>query len=312
MKRFITKTVLLILLPIIVGVIVCEIFLRRIPNDYAYKNEWLTNSSDSVQILNLGGSHAFFGIDPSLFSCKAFNAAHVSQSIKYDHFIFSKFVNEMDSLQVLVLPVSYGSFFDFGPENGIEDWRVKYYSIYYHCKYHRFEPKYNLEIYSGLQFDKVWNSILGKANHRTCNDLGRGTSYTIENRTEDWKESGEIAAKRHTKDIIDTTILLKNKKMIEEMICICKQKNASVILLTTPTYQTYRDNLNNKQLALTFEYCEGFADRYDNVYYLNLLSDDRFGEEDFFDADHLNNEFGAIKLSRILKQTIDTIGLFKN
>ena len=95
------------------------------------------------------------------------------------------------------------------------------------------------------------------------------------------------------------------------MICICKQKNASVILLTTPTYQTYRDNLNNKQLALTFEYCEGFADRYDNVYYLNLLSDDRFGEEDFFDADHLN-EFGAAKLTGILQQTIDSLGILQN
>ncbi len=129
MKRFIIRTVLLIIVPLLLGIVLCEYYLRKIPNDYSYKNEWLSNNAGSIRVLNMGSSHAFYGIEPSQFSCKAFNAAHVSQSIKYDHFIFSKFVNEMDSLEVLVLPVSYGSFLGFGPENGIEDWRVKYLSL---------------------------------------------------------------------------------------------------------------------------------------------------------------------------------------
>ena len=310
MKRFITKTVFLILLPVIVGVVVCEIFLRRIPNDYAYKNEWLTNSSDSVQILNLGSSHAFFGIEPSCFSHKAFNAAHVSQSIKYDHFIFNLFDEKLYSLKVLVLPISYFSMLSSGPENGIEDWRVKYYSIYYHCKYHKFEPKYNLEIYNGLHLKNVLYSMLGKTSHRTCSDLGYGTTYQLEYRAEDWKESGVIAAKRHTIKNIDTIILEKNKSLIEDMIAVCKKRHIQVIIVTTPTYQSYRDSLDKKQLDISVECCNEFA-KHDNVCYLDLLDDKRFTEDDFFDADHLN-EYGAAKLTGILQQTIDSLGIFLN
>lgn len=311
MKRFIIRTVLLIIVPLLLGIVLCEYYLRKIPNDYSYKNEWLSNNAGSIRVLNMGSSHAFFGIEPSLFSCKSFNAAHVSQSIKYDHFIFSKFVNEMDSLEVLVLPVSYGSFLGFGPENGIEDWRVKYYSIYYGCKYHRFEPKYNLEIYNGLQFDKVWNSILCKADHRTCNELGFGTTYKLENRPEDWKESGATAAKRHTRAKIDSSIMEKNIRLVGEMVNKCVEKKAQVIILTTPAFHIYRENLNREQLKLMEEFCNSFVEQYDNVCYLNLLADERFCEEDFYDADHLN-EFGAAKLTKILQQTIDSLGILQN
>ena len=306
MKRFIIRIVLFVLLPVGLSAAVCEFCLRRIPNDYSYKNEWLTNYASFIKILSLGSSHGFYGIESNCFSENAFNAAHVSQSIKYDHFIFSKFFDEMDSLKILILPISYFSMFGSGPENGIEDWRTKYYSIYYGCKYHRFEPKYNLETYNGLHLKNVKYSILGKADHRTCNDLGKGTTYALENRAENWEESGSIAAKRHTKTKIDTVILAKNKMMVEEMINKCGQKNVFVVILTTPTYHTYRENLNRKQLDLMIEYCESFEKQYDNVYYLNLLADDRFQSDDFFDADHLN-EFGALKLSRILQQTIDSL-----
>jgi len=294
------------MLPVLLSVAMCEHLLRRIPNDYSFKNEWLTNKVNFVKILSLGSSHSFYGIEPKCFSENAFNAAHVSQSIKYDHFIFSKFFDEMDSLKVLILPISYFSMFSFGPENGIEDWRVKYYSIYYGCKYHRFEPKYNLETYNGLHLEDVECSIHGKANHRTCNDLGKGTTYALENRAENWEESGSLAAKRHTETKIDTVILAKNKMMVEEMINKCGQKKVFVVILTMPAYHTYTENLDRKQLDLMIECCEYFEKRYDNVYYLNLLVDERFQPNDFFDADHLN-EYGAEKLSRILDDYCDSL-----
>ena len=296
-------------MPAMAGTAVCEHFLRKIPNDYAYKNGWLSDNSKSVSILVMGSSHSYFGIDPVYFSGNAFNAAHVSQSIKYDHFIFSKFIDEMDSLEVLILPISYFSIGSYGLEKE-EDWRVKYYSIYYGCKYHRFEPKYNFEVSDGLQYKGVIKSIMGRINHRVCTDLGWGASYKLENRADNWKDSGDIAAKRHTQVKIDSSIVAKNNALVKEMIMKCAQKNACVILLTTPTYQTYREALNQEQLNLMVECSEGFASGFDNVYYLNLLDDNRFQEDDFYDADHLN-EYGALKLTTILQQTIDSLGLLK-
>lgn len=310
MNRFVTRLVLLIVIPVLLGVLLCEYFLRKVPNDYSYKNEWLTTNAASIRVLCLGSSHSFYGIEPSLFSCKAFNASHVSQTLKYDHFIFSKFIDQMDSLKVLVLPISYFSLYDFGPENDIEDWRVKYYSIYYGCKFHKFEPKYRLETYYGLHLKRVFYSMLGKVDHRTCNELGRGTTYKLECRSEDWQKSGIIAAKRHTLDI-DTVVLEKNKKIVESMINKCGQKKVFIVILTTPTYHTYRENLNREQLKLMEDCCNSFVVQYDNVCYLNLLADERFCEEDFYDADHLN-EFGAAKLTKILQQTIDSLGILQN
>lgn len=311
MNRFVTRLVLLIVIPVLLGVLLCEYFLRKVPNDYSYKNEWLTTNAASISAFCLGSSHSFYGIEPSLFSCKAFNASHVSQTLKYDHFIFSKFIDQMDSLKVLVLPISYSSLYDFGPENDIEDWRVKYYSIYYGCKFHKFEPKYRLETYYGLHLKRVFYSMLGKVDHRTCNELGFGTTYKQENRPEDWKESGATAAKRHTRGKIDSTIMEKNIRLVGEMVDKCVEKKAQVIILTTPTFHTYRENLNREQLKLMEDCCNSFVVQYDNVCYLNLLADERFCEDDFFDADHLN-EFGAAKLTKILQQTIDTLGVLQN
>jgi len=310
MKRFVIRLVSLILLPVLLVVAMCEHILRKIPNDYSYKNEWLTNNASSVKVLVLGSSDSFWGIDPNSFSERAFNASHVSQSIKYDHFIFTKFFNDMDSLKFLILPIEYGSLLGFGPENGIEDWRAKYYSIAYGCKYHRFEPKYRLETADGLHLKDVANSVLGKVNHRTCNDLGWGTNYKLERRSKDWEESGAIAAKRHGATVFDTVILAKNKMMIEEMIDKCSQKNVCMIILTIPTYHTYWENLDQEQVDLFVEYCEYLEKQYDNVHYLNMLADERFQTDDFFDADHLN-EYGAEKLSRILNDYCDSL-VFKN
>ncbi len=51
------------------------------------------------------------------------------------------------------------------------------------------------------------------------------------------------------------------------------------------------------------ETCEEMAQKYNNVQYLNLFKDDRFVEDDFFDADHLETE-GAAKLTKILNEYI--------
>ena len=42
---------------------------------------------------------------------------------------------------------------------------------------------------------------------------------------------------------------------------------------------------------------ESIASEYDNCVYVNLISDNRFNDKDFFDADHLT-EIGAKKFSK--------------
>lgn len=308
MKRFLIRTTVLFIIPVFLVLATCEYFLRKVPNDYQYKNKWLTQNCGKIEILNLGSSHTYWGINPHYFSYSAFNAAHVAQGIKYDHFIFKKFIDSMDSLKVVILPLSYFSMTSNEPERGLEDWRVKYYSIYYGCDYHKHELRYNLEIMPKIRIRVALLSIFGKADYRVADSLGWGCSSQAIFEQDAWEYNGKIVAKRHTKKIIDTTIVNENARMVNEIIKKCHNKKISVILLTTPTYKTYRDNLNKEQLDIMLNYGHFFESKYDNVHYINLLDDDCFIQEDFQNSDHLN-EFGAKKLTLILNHYIDSLQL---
>ena len=83
-----------------------------------------------------------------------------------------------------------------------------------------------------------------------------------------------------------------------------------MILLTTPTYKTYRDNLKTEQLDIMLKYGHLFESKFDNVHYINLLDSDCFVQEDFQNSDHLN-AFGAEKMTTLLDHYIDSLQLIK-
>lgn len=304
MKKFLLQIILLVFVPTAIIVGICEWSVRRIPNDYSYKNEWMTNNASSVQILNFGSSHGFYGIRPEYFSRPAFNLAFVSQSIKYDHFLFNKYAQLCDSLRFVILPVSYFSLRG-ELEGGGEDWRVRNYCIYMGCDYHKGELKYNVEILSKEKMQYVFPSWFQKESFVSCDEYGWSTGYSKINRNNAWYEAGPVAAKRHTKE--DTICVSDNVLRLKAIIQDCQRRNIHVILLTTPTYHTYYDVLEEGQLRQTTATCTLLEQQYSNVTYLNWLKNQHFTEDDFFDADHLN-EYGAQKLTIMLDHYIaDTL-----
>lgn len=296
MKKFLLQIIFLIFLPVAVIVWVCEWSIRRIPNDYSYKNERMEKSSTAIQILNFGSSHGYFGISPKYFSYPAFNLAFVSQSIKYDYFLYNRYAPQCDSLRIVILPVSYGSLRS-ELEGGGEDWRVRNYCVYMGCDYHRGEWRYNMEISNRNKISDVLPSWFQELSYISCDEYGWGTSYAKANRDSLWQESGEIAAKRHTK--ADTSAVVANVQRLESIIQDCEHRGVRVILLTTPTYHTYYEQLEEKQYKETIATCSDLERRHGNVLYLNWIKNPDFTEDDFFDADHLN-EYGAKKLTGML------------
>lgn len=310
MKRFLIRTVLLFIVPVFLGLATCEYFLRKIPNDYRYKNEWLTKNCDDVEIIVLGSSHTYRGVNPIYFSHRAFNAAHSAQGIKYDYFIFNKFINKMDSLKVVILPLSYFSMVSTQPGEGWDDWRIKYYNIYYGCNYNK-KIKYCFEIFPKIKVKTVFRSILGKENHLYIDSLGFAPkdNYLLKKEDSEWMIDGLRVANIHTR-YADSALVLENERQLIEIIQTCRKRKISVILLTTPTYKTYRDNLKTEQLEIMFKYGHLFESKFDNVHYINLLDSDCFVQEDFQNSDHLN-AFGAEKLTTLLDHYIDSLQLIK-
>lgn len=305
MQRLI-KRVALFLIPILAFLAAYEVIMRNIENDYSYKNKWLTNNCPNIELLALGSSHCFCGIDPSYFSLNAFNASHHSQSIKYNYLIFNKFAQQLSSLDFLIITVSYGDPFYFMEDKSDETTLFKNYTIYYHLPAERI--KYYFECLNGTDYNSVWNYISKNQSLKHCSDLGLcyPTKYD-----DHWKEKAEKRAKQHSFDdyygllhqkLVDNYNL--NLTYMEQIINMCRDRDAQVILLTTPIHKLYREHINEEQWKLTTGFCHHLVQEFDNVSYINLFQDSRFKDEDFLDSDHLNAT-GAKKLTLILNDYIN-------
>lgn len=282
-------------IPVIFAGIAFEILLRQIPNDYSYKSKFLDKNAKNIEVLFLGNSHVYYGIDPKFIQAKSFNASNISQPLDYDLKILEKYQNNWDHLKYVIVPVDYFSLFT-KLESGIEAWRVKNYDIYFgmHSDYdpaHYFEivanqTKYNLE-----RLRKFY--IHGQSDLK-IDSLGWGTGNHSQNST-DLLESGIVSAKRHRKSS-EERFLKGQINVLKKMADFCKKRNIKLILFSSPAYKTYVKNLDINQINRNKQILNALSASDKTIQYYDLLTDSRFDSIDFFDADHLN-EIGAKKLS---------------
>ena len=95
-----------------------------------------------------------------------------------------------------------------------------------------------------------------------------------------------------------------NTEKINEILSWSEEHNVLVLLFTPPAFTSYVKYLATDQLDKTIHTCEFFSSQYSNCYYINLLNDIHFTENDFYDADHLSVD-GANKLSKIIANKIE-------
>ena len=311
MKKFMFQILLFFFLPILSIALIAEYSLRQIPNDYSYKNQWMEKNSKNISILCLGPSSVYYAIDPEYLDKKAFNGSHVSQSINYDSFIFNKFINQMDSLQYLVLDIDYWSPFS-SLETSDEWWRAKNYSLYYGCDYHQGEIKYNYElaVHKLSTFKNALNGLktflgLHSYSNINVNELGFGLNYSSKKRSLDW-HNGKPNALRHNdwiKKQMSFNLIDKNRMYLNEIIKRCTERNIKVLLISPPTFKTYFVELDPNYLKIKNEFCRSFVSNANNVAFADFSNDNRFVDEDYFDANHLN-EIGAKKFTAIINNQL--------
>ena len=300
MKSFISK-ILLFGSFIIIFIAIGEILVRRVPNPYSYKHQWMLNNAKDVETLVLGSSHTYFGINPEKFSTTTFNLAFTSQNFEYDYVLLNQYVEQCNGLKNLIIPISYFSLFSKGFEGGKDWWYAINYKVYMDCDIHSDFSKYNFE----FSHPSVWKgkllSLLKPSENLQCTDFGMGTAYAIDNKTESWDDA-EAAIERHTAKEFNG--LDKNLIYLNKIITLCKDKDINVILITTPTWYTYYKGLNRMQLAKMYEVIEDLLHNNSRIQYYDFLTDNRFVEDDFYDSDHLSN-IGADKFSEILNALIE-------
>ncbi|WPU95595.1 hypothetical protein SNE25_08670 [Mucilaginibacter sabulilitoris] len=306
MKRFLI-TVLMFFSPIIISAIVMEVLLRRIPNDYEYKSHYLDKNSDNIDVLVLGSSHSYYGINPAFMKNKAFNAAYVSQPLFYDWQIIKKYDKHWHHLKVIVLPIDYFSLYG-KLEHSAESWRVKDYNIYYgiNTGNSSYNYNYNSELLTNklrLNMARIKSMYVNHETDVLCSNLGWGTEYTF-NKRKDLISSGKIAAKRHF--FTDMNDFNENVGILKTIISYALQNHVKVLLYTSPAYKTYVQSLNRNHLNKTINVVKMLGNAYNNVFYFNWLNNKEFFATDFYDADHFD-ERGAQKFTREIDSVVSVV-----
>jgi len=291
MKKFL-RVLIIFLVPVLILVAVTEILLRKIPNDYLYKRNYLDQHSKSVKVLFLGNSHVYYGINPEYIHSQSFNAAYVSQSFNYDMYILKRYEDKWDSLQYIVLALDYPSLYG-RLEKGTEAWRIKNYTIYYDIN-SSINAADQTEVCNNnlkMVFTRLSNYYIKKTSAITSSALGWGNDYTAAHK-KDLTVTGRAAAQRYHA----YHWLSENMGSLRSITEFAKAKNISLVFFTPPGYTTYVENMDKGKLNEAIHEAIGVTGTYENTIYLNWLNDPSFVAGDYYDADHMN-EIGAKKLS---------------
>jgi len=224
-----------------------------------------------------------------------FNASNVSQDIHFDRYILERYIKYMPNVKDLFVSVSYQSLLK-KLDAGSESWRVKNYVIYMDATHEPFSLKEHFELLNRPlheNLEQAYNFLRGGSN-RTCISSGAGPQVGMSDK--DSVMDGKIAAERHTSDQQDLDEILSD---FDAMITFALDHGIRVHLITTPVSLSYRSHLDPAQLELVKSTCNAYASLFPEVDYADLMDDDRFVLDDFYDADHLSRS-GQLKLSRIL------------
>lgn len=284
---------------VMIPLIAMEVYVEHLPNPAKSKHQWMLSHSQEVETLILGNSHTFYGLRPDVLGGNAINLAMVSQTYRYDNALLHHY--DMPHLRRVILPCSYLSLWeDFEEQEDNKEWYMaNRYLLYMDIHEHSRLSKYGLEMFS---INSLWEKTLSlwRPSQVSWDSLGFGTNFTREGRNEEWDNGAERARNNTYKD---TCIVALNKQYLNEMATFCKKHNAQLILITTPTSQSFRNNEDQRQVNINKKTLSDFLCKHPSVMYIDLEADKRFSEEDFYDGDHLNMD-GAEKMSMIIRDSI--------
>jgi hypothetical protein len=303
LKRFFQRG-LLFALPFLVVLGYTEYKLRAIPNSYNMKRVYLERRLDSIEVLVLGSSQTYDGLNPDLFCCRGFNLGDVGQTLFYDVRLASRYIPRMPRLRCVVIPLSYFSF-GYNLEDTGESWRDYYY-------YHFWDIKASdIKWYDSrsVSFIALYTpktvlrfAARGFAVNEAAGMQSNGWHRLEETSYESISDSlGHERVKIH--DILNKPSRFEgNLRDIAGFLGELKKRGIATAIITPPVYSTYAKHTNPATLAFNRHLIDSLCATYGCVY-ADFFTDQRFVISDFNDNDHLNVA-GAEKFSRILNDEV--------
>ena len=280
MRKFFKK-ILLYALPIILMAVAMELLVEQIPNSYTYKRQYMEQHASSLHTLILGSSYAYDGIDAELLP-NAFNLANSSQCFEDDYRLLQRYIVDMDSLQTVILPLSYSSLQMVSSSN-----RRGYYTIYMDL-YPRWPiSKYSFECFNlELMLKKLAKHLLHEDITR-CDSLGQRIGHTLDSRSAaDWQDTEALILNDRFVGKSVQPYIDENLDWLCRIAQECQVRGVELYLVVMPMLEAYRQGMPAEQIATMQQALASLASQFDCVTILDYQS---WGtESDFWNATHLN------------------------
>jgi len=304
MKKLTIK-IAIFLLPVILTWAAVEIFYRTVDTNYSRKHEVIQEHYDSAEIIILGSSHSYYGLNPEYFNQSTYNFSNISQSLYFDELLLNKHLDNFRDLKAVVLTIGYFTLTQ--EDDGSEDrWRKYFYDQHMDLdvpSVSRLDPKrYSLAI--SRRFNRSVDLISEYAKNGTIiTHLANG--YGIQDSTDIVSDKDKVSlniARKHENGSMDYKV---NQERLERIIAACRKRGVQVYLVQMPAYPAYYKALNREKWKMIDEVLGSLDRSSDNVKHINLTRYQIFTRDDLRDADHLTNK-GAEKCSILLSSVIES------
>lgn len=300
MRRFL-RDIGLYLLPIVLLAIVLEKAAEAIPNSYTYKKGYMEQHRSEVMTLILGSSNAYDGLNPSVLP-HAFNLANSSQTLEDDYRLLAKYIDDMDSLQMVIVGLGYHSLGAVAEDN-----RRTYYTIYMDL-YPRWPiNKYSFEVFNlELLTKKIIKYAISRDVTR-CDSLGQRVGHTAEavkERKEFWNKDAKKLALNDRMSrataLNESMTLNDNIENLRAIIELCEAHDVQPVIVTMPVTGEYKQYLPVEQIVIHDSVMLSLPA---TAIYINA-SDWSIPADGWYNATHLTKE-KSVDLTNRLYDTIN-------
>jgi hypothetical protein len=304
-KRLLVRA-LLFALPLLVVVGWVEGRLRAIDNSFMMKRRELEARLPNLEVLVTGGSVALNGIDADALGVPAFNVGSGSQTLHYDVAIVSRYLDRLPRLRMVLIAHPF-LYLHTELRNAPEAWRQHFYSVFWDVPVER----------PGDQLVTIQrHSYIALYTPRTAIEYAlKGADAAL---TEGFHATGwlpvavpspavraagldpawmKVRAEGHREQMRGES-LTRNLAELEAFAAALRARGVLLVMTWVPGAPGYSERFGAGTLAEVRADIAGLEQRA-GVRFFDYSRDPRFGPNDFYNADHLD-ENGARKWTAML------------
>ncbi len=308
MKRFL-KTLLIFIIPLGIVTLGFEVYLRTMNTEYKQKITGLTANYSDIEILALGNSHAYNGVDPRQFDLETYNMAAGNQSLYFDKRITLKHIDSLKKLKYVFISVDQHSLY-FSSQGIRDTWLYYDYDIKYKDKTEfwndisHFWLGYTPRIAVSIVKDKVLDQFKEKQSHSETVIKGFMPHYGSAANAFTAKNI-ERKANFFNGEVKDSNEREENLADLEDFIVQLKKRDITPILFTLPMYNDIYGHLLKEYVDQNNEDIQYLKQKY-SIQHFDFSNE---GEDQslFYNSDHLNGKGAEVfskKMNTELKKLL--------